>query len=47
MAKDIALVMPVWSPELFRLLVLGVSRAQPQGACEAGVQISLGVPKKS
>ena len=27
------------------LLVLNVSRAQPQGACEAGVQTSLGVPK--
>ena len=28
-----------------RLLAHGVSRAQPQGACEAGVQTSLGVPK--
>ena len=32
---------------LWRLQVPGLSRAQPQGACEAGVQTSLGVPKKS
>ena len=38
---------PACRPLAAGLLVLDVSRAQPQGACEAGVQTSLGVPKKS
>ena len=37
---------PACRPLAAGLLVLDVSRAQPQGACEAGVQTSLGVPKK-
>ena len=40
------IIFPACRPLAAGLLVLDVSRAQPQGACEAGVQTSLGGTQK-